>query len=380
MISYKSIFSFTVFIAILFLVAYGALAAPVISQVSGAIENGQQAKILGSRFGVKSPAKPYLWAPFEGSANPSSLGVVTRWSASDTMAYAPGEGIVSSGGIKSTNYTASWGMRIDTNFAWNDLNQKMYLHRKEKLSWAITGAQNWKNLRGWSANGLNTFHFSPSNGALVSGLGVAGASSTWMQESRVSSSQGIPNQWRTDEIWMKSNSDNDLADGIVEYYANGNQQKSFVRVAYVPYETYNGTRSWKMRSSGTLDLVQLYPVHQVKAETPGYNTEWYINNRATGWADNIYLDTTWARVMIGDNPVFENCTLREPQIPSAWSSTSITVTINTGEFTPGKQIYFFVVDQDGNPSPGFGPVSLGTDGGSGSSPPPPPPSGVKIIK
>ncbi len=64
--------------------------------------------------------------------------------------------------------------------------------------------------------------------------------------------------------------------------------------------------------------------------------------------DDVYVDITQARVEIGDNATWEQCTYREIQIPSAWSDTSITVTVNQGAFKSGAQAYLYVVDADGN--------------------------------
>lgn len=66
------------------------------------------------------------------------------------------------------------------------------------------------------------------------------------------------------------------------------------------------------------------------------------------WMDDIYVDITRARVEIGDAATWEACTHREIQIPSAWSDTSITVTVNQGSFENGAQVYLYVVDADGN--------------------------------
>ena len=51
-----------------------AWSAPVVSGVQGTVADGQQLRITGSGFGQKSPAKPFLWAPFDSSIAPSALG------------------------------------------------------------------------------------------------------------------------------------------------------------------------------------------------------------------------------------------------------------------------------------------------------------------
>ena len=44
---------------------------------------------------------------------------------------------------------------------------------------------------------------------------------------------------------------------------------------------------------------------------------------------DLYLDTTWARVMLVQGAI------HEPQPITAWSSTSITITGNVGKVQPG---------------------------------------------
>lgn len=84
--------------------------------------------------------------------------------------------------------------------------------------------------------------------------------------------------------------------------------------------------------------------------------------RAYIYLDDAYLDVTQARVELGNAPTWANCTFREIQIPTAWTSGEITVTLNTGSFAPTNSAYLFVVDSAGRVSPGFQvTVGQGTD-------------------
>ena len=65
--------------------------------------------------------------------------------------------------------------------------------------------------------------------------------------------------------------------------------------------------------------------------------------------DDVYIDNTRARVEIGDKEVFADCTHREIQIPTAWATDEISVTVNQGSFSDGSA-YLFVVDKDGTVS------------------------------
>lgn len=64
------------------------------------------------------------------------------------------------------------------------------------------------------------------------------------------------------------------------------------------------------------------------------------------WSE-AYLDTSRARVEIGDNVTWDNCTHREILIPITWSTSQITATLFQGEFYPEDNVYLFVIESDG---------------------------------
>jgi hypothetical protein len=82
----------------------------------------------------------------------------------------------------------------------------------------------------------------------------------------------------------------------------------------------------------------------------------------------VYLDTSWARVEIGNAATYGACTHREIQIPTAWAATSITATVNRGSFGASDAAYLYVI-----PSTGYGDVNTAgkaiTFGGGASNPP-----------
>ena len=64
--------------------------------------------------------------------------------------------------------------------------------------------------------------------------------------------------------------------------------------------------------------------------------------------DDVYIDTTQARVEIGDAPTYEASLHREIQLPTAWSDSSITITVNQGGFSNLPNLYLYVTDSDGH--------------------------------
>jgi len=68
--------------------------------------------------------------------------------------------------------------------------------------------------------------------------------------------------------------------------------------------------------------------------------------------DDIYISQSQARIEIGNNETWENCTHREIQIPTAWTTDEITITVNQGSFS-NEGAYIFVIDENGGVSAGY---------------------------
>lgn len=81
-----------------------------------------------------------------------------------------------------------------------------------------------------------------------------------------------------------------------------------------------------------------------------------VNNNPNNWRyyTDAYYDNSFSRVILGNNPSLNSsCTIREVQIPTAWSDTSVTVTVNRGVFVDDDPVYVFVVDANDVASDGF---------------------------
>lgn len=63
--------------------------------------------------------------------------------------------------------------------------------------------------------------------------------------------------------------------------------------------------------------------------------------------DDIYIDNTFARIEIGNNQYYDQCSVREMQYPVFWSPTVITATLNQGQFADGAGAWLFVIDATG---------------------------------
>ena len=89
----------------------------------------------------------------------------------------------------------------------------------------------------------------------------------------------------------------------------------------------------------------------------------------TNWTyfNDIYFDKSLARVVLCNASSYSNCTVREPQIPSAWSNTSITTTVNLGALPESGTAYLYVVAPDGSVNSQGHPIVIG--GGVAMTPP-----------
>ena len=94
----------------------------------------------------------------------------------------------------------------------------------------------------------------------------------------------------------------------------------------------------------------------------GYTSNWR-------YFDDVYLDTTLARVVLANKPSLSESTIIENQIPTAWSDGSITATVNLGQFTQGQAAYIFVVDATGDVSATGAPVVAGGTVAQPNAPP-----------
>lgn len=321
-------------------------ATPSIGNVGGKFSHGMYITITGSEFGTKSPANPIIWADFEegrGAANSSlSKGVVVNSSNpyvinTTNSAHARSKynirGMANTKGAKTISSldaifpsagsyyyfvrrkfpAGMWGYVSNAKYFW------AYATDQEGPIRTVMDYQNFSNPRdpNYVNQGMATIH--------SGGSGVGGRT------------KGLPDsgEWTTWEFQEKK-SDIDVSNGIIKWWVDSKLVRSSKDVL---------SRTSTYPSAGYSRFVfQNFWTESVPGATWTPNEYDYI--------DDLYLDSTWARVMIGNASTFDVCTRREPLIPTAWSNTSITAYFNQGSFSNGQSAYLFIVDSDGNASPG----------------------------
>lgn len=335
------------------------MGAPAVATSSGAVTDGGSVTITGAGFGQKSPAKPYLWAPMDGSTTPSSLGIVTRWDSLGSVSYgancgAGGGGCLAgniSNGVTTNDWTAAILSPDSTD--WNSYGQESYVYRKSKKTFDYDSSKNVKMIRYWgrsSSGGIQgpNFYFGISLGRMgIEGIPAIYSDYT-MPSGTLTTAKGPINAWYTEELSARANSSSSAADADFRLSVNGGPY-----LVQFPNTTYM-TNTFKIKTdSGYANdgrMRIMFPVHMVVEGSDGWVP---TASGSQYWSDDVYVDTTWSRVMIGDAPVFASCTAREIQIPTAWTNQSISFVVNTKAFPAGKPKYLFVVDHTGAASPGF---------------------------
>jgi len=93
------------------------------------------------------------------------------------------------------------------------------------------------------------------------------------------------------------------------------------------------------------------------------------------WA-GIYADNTFSRVILGNNPTWENSTIREPQPPIEWSNNSIKCQVNLGALPDSDEVYLYVFDRFNNYNKNGFQINLGSVQDSQA---PMPPFNLKVL-
>lgn len=61
----------------------------------------------------------------------------------------------------------------------------------------------------------------------------------------------------------------------------------------------------------------------------------------------------FSRIELGNSAVYEDCTLREVQLPLEWRDDRVIIALNISRFQVGDSIYLFVVDENGQATRGY---------------------------
>ncbi len=335
MSSTKNFFEKLVFSGLLSMLPVITLAQPFISDISTTnLVQGTKVTITGGNFGEKNPAAPIYWADFESGINPSQLGQKTSWdSYNRNMSLTNARTHVNSTRSVRWNAGSDIGDRSDPrrsdtgHFLMTGEFPRVYIYVNRFYDYNV-GSFNmnhkiwrfWNTTNGYSNNIRTGYSGSSGNtGAEYTGLTGSGLDKH---------PKAIANsEWLTQEVIYKAG-DINVANGLFTYIENG---------------LYIGNKSdYRMRTSSYPGTYDYFFIQDDISNEASFKDNLWI------YYDDVYMDNTWARVMIGDAPTWEASRNRAVQIPSQWSNTSITFTVNKGQFTNINTGYLYVFDADGN--------------------------------
>lgn len=339
--------------ALLLGVAPLALAAPSVSGTSGTASSGQTLTISGNGFGSKSTAAPLLWDDFEagtaGNVIAGSAARVGKWDGSNaSVKYTTAK--VHAGNKAAfhdfiSNYNAS--LNKDGSFP------RLYMDFWILTDYVDRQSRNWKPWRLYGDNdSLQLDYVWLCNGQLGNRV-----------EEKAGWSMGdwggngySKNTWMHIQLVYGASSPGG-ADGTIRHTIDG--------------QTYGMNSGAVMTRKTSANFNQVRIGHYWAQDgIDGCSS----NGGARVYVDNVYLDTSWARVELGNASSYAASTKREIQVPTAWSDSSVKINVNTGTFTAGSTAYLFVTDANNNTSPGIA-IKVGA---TGTSVTPNPPTSVTV--
>ena len=321
-----------------------AAAGPFVLEVAGKARDGERLVIRGESFGEKSPAKPLVWADFRTGINPSGLGRVTRWNQIQNMEWSRACGDRPGPCAAGKAGAGAWTLRVDAD-SWTAPGQRFYVFKHERMNFSVTDpSQNWKSWRMWPKDqNYPNIYAAPSNGRVyVENVGPE--SGFW------GSFSPPAERWHTQEIIGKASSARDAKDGHLRLCVNGTEKASGSIMT--------------CSAKAPARMTKNYVVHGVAANRGRWRPEWRESNRL--WVDDVYADTSWARVLIGDQPTHVGSRHWEIQIPQQWSNSEVIVQFNQGAFKDGQQVYLYVYNKDGVTNLRGHPIRIGSGDQSGA--------------
>lgn len=319
-----------------------SIAAPTISGTSGTWDHDAVITISGSSFGTKPAAAPVLWDTVEDNYSGLSDG--------DSIPNAAGGGVWysnSNGGNHVKYETTAGEQRSAASAATYKVTSQIEGYLSD-VSWTATDSVyvSW-----W-----------------------------WKQGSDVSGGDHSSKYLRVSDSSDETNKTSSVAQTLSHLYSNPDYCAiEWVTIAPTPndwvfFEVWydNSGRNFSVRLNGQ------YLINGVATTgctvAPQLNEVWKIGWDGGGnappalswWMDDIYIDSSFARVMLGNASTYAASTHFEMQKATSWATGSVQINANVGTYTNAQTVYLYVVDSTGAVNSTGYPVTIGAGGGGGS--------------
>jgi len=331
-----------------------AWSAPTISTLSGTFSgNADDASanvitVSGTGYGTKSPAKPHVWASFNGSTVPTTLGTLAGgWNVEsqngETSSVSPLSGsgkLLSSSGWNTTTFNIA--IKLPT----SGYGAKVYARTGRQTSF-ITDVSNDKFLRWWS--------------------GAAGAQPDiiWSNESTARD--------LTVTVEQSAATFTSYPGGCTDGYADGDRSFCLNSKHYGPFPPAQDTNwhvdQWLFQINSAHNTADgkfavwydstTATVTNKKTDATGAsgnysNGEFFIQqdpsntplppSTGTVSMDDIYIDVSWKRVYIANSSNISTASVTEMGIPKTWGDTLIDFYFHQGRLVNGTTNWVFVCD------------------------------------
>lgn len=361
-----------------FVLSTGSLAwsEPAITLAEGVLLNGHSVVLTGSNFGSTGPTI-VVFDDFEdntaGSAV-STTATVGTWTSSNPIATAYDGGVVALlvDATESNQLRKSYANVQEIFLSYKVINPSGYHFPATtesgefppqsawKLAWIwdeqdYLGYQGdddiclptWGNGTSFSLSGNdNAFGGTAENGWIGPVAGRPGTSTNWF------SFKG----WNRASTYLKAGADPVNDNGVI-WFSGLSEEFGHKLFELTDRPVFDGDDNAYDNAISQWNTLALSGWHR----SGGLNSEYDSTTRA--YYDDIYLAVganAAARVEIGDNATYADCTKLAISTPTSWSDTSITATVRDGEFSGGDRVYVFVVDKNNKVSTGYGPLKFGS--------------------
>ncbi len=343
-------------ISVLAVTNYG-WAAPSVNSADGTFSQGQSINISGSGFGTKPTAAPVLWDTVDNIPSYSGLSDGNSIPVGGSNPWPSPYG--NSSGKNYVKYNTNDGQRGVSSAQYKATNQTTaYL---DGLTWPATG---YTYVSWWWKTDTN--------------VGGGDHSSKFLRMSDASDEVNRTFSWtqRQDYVYDTSSS----CDFVNQYGVDFQNYCSDFSYTYSqPVNTWVFFEAWFNSKNQTYTLRMNGSKIRTTSYSPGttsFNELWKIGFDGGGnsppsitwWMDDIYVDNSFSRVMLGNAPTYDSSTHFEMQPLSSWSEGSITAKFNQGSFANGATAYIYIIDASGAVNSNGYPITIG--GGSGPAPTP----------
>lgn len=330
------------YVAALMLFASSAVGQTITSVSADSISTGGAIVVFGSGFGTKAAAAPAIWDDFESGT--IGQDVVTPAIGSDYY-YSPD--VYAAGGIDGTQCAVSTSSVTSNpglaHYWGTGTHRYAFASQDVKITGSNVLGANLKTLRLNSMN--NAGSVDATHGYPNIALGKEVNSTTCYARCNMGLLPPYGNDLNAYTSW--SFSDWTVMSVWIYTGTAGNTDGFSGR-------TINGTHAQETSRVQTSDSGNSSAMDGIR----GANFSGYAQNSSTVYLDNIYADSSLARVELCNDDDYTRATVRRPLPPTAWAADEITATIYTYGFANGDSAWLFVHTAAGARSPSYGPVVI----------------------